>query len=217
MAILQCLFKGALVFTACIFVCTASIAQTQTVHWKCKIDTGECIGKVRMTVKAFFGEDAIGDYVITSFPNREYLFEDSSPSRPKKLLHFVKADRYLFFGVNGQEEANALRDRYQDKAGRVLIVVLISMAGAFPEGEDAFPENWETRKLEQQRQIFDVSGKKSGPNRFLFKIQNYGLNVEGEWDASKPLPWPDSEPLAGWTVWGNSPAPVLGEARKTNR
>lgn len=170
-----------------------------------------------MTVKAFYGEDAIGNYIITSFQNREYLFEDSSTSRPRKLLHLVKARRYLFFGVSREEEASALIDRYQDKAGRVLIVVLISMVGAFPEGEDAFPENWETRKLKQEGQVFDVSGKKSGLNRFLFKIQNYGLNVEGEWDASKPLPWPDSEPLAGWTVGENSPAPLLGEARKTNR
>jgi len=192
---------------------STSFAQGKTLSWTCKFDTGECIGKVKLLVKKAPREDAIGHYVLSSFPNGEYLFEDFSDRKMKKIFHL--ADKYyLFFGANGQEEADALKERYQHKFGRVLFAVMITLVGAFPEGENKFPHEWQTRKLDSEGQPLDVSGKRAGYKKFLFKVKNYEWDVEGEWDVTKPAPWPDSEPMAGWTMSGDSPSPTLGLARK---
>jgi hypothetical protein len=107
-----------------------------------------------------------------------------------------------------------------------MFAVMTAVIGAFPEGENEFPPEWQTRRIRSLNQKavppswaeFEVSGKKSGNNKFLFKVQHPGgWDVEGEWDVTKPPPWPDNESMKGWTVDGTSSAPVLGEARKIAR
>lgn len=189
-------------------------------HWKCEVRDGECIGKVRLTIRKAFWKEAVGEYVLSQFPNREYLFEDLTSKNVKKLLHLVNADTYAYFGTNGESESEALRDRYQHSVGQtVFSVVMGNLIEAFPEGEDEMPREWQTRSIEFEGKTFDVSAKKSGKKKFLFKVKERSQqsprnwDVEGEWDVSKPGPWSDQTSMDAWTVQ-NEPSPSLKELRK---
>ena len=194
-----------------------------SVRWKCKVSEGDCIGKVKLTIRKAFWKEAVGEYVLSQFPNREYLFEDFTSKNVKKLLHLVKTDRYAYFGTDSEAESEALRNRYQQGVGRaVFFVVMANLIGAFPEGEDEMPKEWQTRTLEGEGKTFDVSARKSGKSSFFFKVKERSQyspsnwDVEGEWDVSKPVPWSDETSMDGWTVW-NEPSPSLKKLREGGR
>lgn len=193
-------------------------SQSRSHNWICvKLGDYGCLGKARFVVKKAFSRDTVGTYAFSSFSNGEFLFEDLSNTNTKKLLLLPRANKYLFSGVNGREEAEGLERRFQHEVGGVVFGTLVTLVGAFPEGENGFPDKWQNRRLETQGQVSDISGRQAGHNRFFFQVQNRDWDIEGEWDTTKPDPWADSESMAGWTVWGVSPSPTLGQVRKAAR
>lgn len=189
-------------------------------RWKCNASEIECLGKVQLTIRKAFWEEAVGEYVLSQFTNDEFLFEDYSRGQVKKLLHLVKGNTYAYFGTESEAESDALRGRYQQEVGQtIFFVVLASLIGAFPEGVDEIPVDWQTRSLLNEGKTFDVSARKSGKNKFLFKVKErlqrnpQAWDVEGEWEVSKPVSWPDQTSMDGWTIQGK-PSPSLKELRK---
>jgi hypothetical protein len=201
----------------CMMIVSQAAAQEKTIRWKCDIGGGGCIGKVTMNVRKAFWPTAVGNYALSSFPDHEYLFEDFTAPETKKLFDLTNNGGQIFSGINGQAEAGEFTNRYQQGAGRAIFVVMTKMIGAFPEGENEMPNEWQTRQLENEGNLFDVSAKKSGKNKFLFKVKNYTWDVEGEWDVAKQTPWPDETAMEGWTKWGTTPVESLGKMRRRKK
>jgi hypothetical protein len=197
-------------------ICTPSLAGEPTNNWKSCFENGGCIGEVKMTVTRAFWDDAVGTFVISSFSNGEYYFEDLSSTPPRKILHLPDS-AYLFYGVNGTKEAESLRDTYQHRAGRVMFLVLILVASGFPEGANAIPDAWESRKVDLQGEGFQVSAQKVATDAFLFRTQGPNWHVEGKWVMTKTSPWPDNQSMNGWTTWDGKTIPTVGEARRFAR
>jgi hypothetical protein len=161
-------------------------------------------------------DDAVGTFVISSFSNGEYYFEDSSSGRPRKLLHFP-ASGYLFYGVSASKEADGLVNTYQHRAGRVMFGVLALIASSFPGGMDAIPGAWKSRKVDLDGKEYQVSARKVSQYAFLFLTLGPDWHVEGEWVLTKTSAWPDNESMTGWTTKDGKPSPTLGEVRKLSR
>lgn len=194
-----------------------AIAQERIPQWNCNVGAGECVGRMTMTVRKAFWDDAVGSFALSSFANGELLFEDFSSTDTKKVLCLPKLDCGVFYDAKDRAEAERIRRHFEQSAGRVEFAVMVGMFGAFPEGESAMSPTWQTRKAMIEGSPMEVSAKRSGKGRFLFKIQSREWDVEGEWDMGKPAAWPDDKPLDGWTIWGTLPAPPLGEVRKAMR
>ncbi len=178
------------------------------------------MGQIKMRVTRAAREDVAGTYNFSVFTNYEVSFEDLSGSRPRKLLHFTQPDSsFLFFGVQGAEEAEAFRAKYQTRVARVMILVLRLMATGFPEGAGALPKTWDSRPVDLDRSRFEISARRVTGDSFAFRVQGPDHVVEGDWGIAKATPWPDSQPMAGW-VAGNGvtiPNMTLGELRQLRR
>jgi hypothetical protein len=101
----------ALVVLCCLLAFPAALLADAPplVTWKGCSDLG-CMGQIKMRVTRAAREDVAGTYNFSVFTNYEVSFEDLSGSRPRKLLHFTQPDSsFLFFGVQGAEEAEAFR------------------------------------------------------------------------------------------------------------
>jgi hypothetical protein len=204
-----------LLVAACYIAVTFSQASAQAspVGWSCQTDPNDCLGVVKMTVAKGFGP---GRYIFTSFPNREYLFEDVTSGNSKKVFYSGKTNRYVFFGIKDKNEAIELQRLFQGDAGMSIYSILTHMAGAFPDGENEMPIDWQTRQSEDQGTVFSVAAKKSGNRKFLFRIMHPEWQVEGEWDSNKPAAWPDDTPMDGWTSFGTGPT-SLADIRKERK
>lgn len=204
----------------CLLALPASVeAQPPTVTWKGCSDLG-CMGQVKMRVTRAVREDAAGTYNFSVFTNNEVLFEDLSTTRARKLLHLTQPDStFLFFGVQGAEEAEAFRARYQTRVAHVMILVLSLMAKGFPDGVAAIPTTWDTRKVGTDRTVFDVSAKRVTADSFAFRVLGPDHVVEGDWIMTKIAPWPNSQSMAGWMADNGVtiPAMTLGELRQLRR
>lgn len=212
------LLVASLALVALISSSSIAYSQTRSPNWVCiSLGDYECLGKARFVVKKAFSKDAVGTYVFSSFSNGEFLFEDLSDANARKLLMVRRENKYLFFGVNGREEAERLNRRLQHEVGGLVFETLLTLVSVFPEGGNRFPDKWQTRRLDMQGQVSEISGTQAGYNKFLFRLQNRDWDIEGEWDITKPDPWPDSESMVGWTVWGSSPSPTLGQVRKATQ
>lgn len=219
----KCAFLAMLI--GAVLVETPALAEsTVPSRWICKANSGECIGRVAMTVRKSRWKNAAGIWVLASYPNGEFSFDDTLPSGERKLIHFPRAEAYAFSWTTTNEDEREFETRYQQGAGRAIYYVMGSLIGSFPEGEDALPEEWQTRKqdMDDGRMVLSVTVKKSGYRKALFKIEETYrggspsrpvIDIEGEWDFSKPPRLPDSMVLDGWT-FANRPAPVtLGMLR----
>src|SRR5206468_1702885 len=108
------------------FGCVAAVpvpaaAQPPQIAWKGCTDWG-CIGQVKMNVTKAGDYDIAGTYNFSFFSNDEVAFEELSGLRLRKLLLLsLREPRYLFFGVSGAEEAEALRARYQTQLSGALV------------------------------------------------------------------------------------------------
>ena len=173
-----------------------------------------------MRVTRAVREDAAGTYNFSVFTNNEVLFEDLSATRARKLLHLTQPDStFLFFGVQGVEEAEAFRAKYQTRVAHVMILVLSLMAKGFPDGVGAIPTTWDTRKVETDRTAFDVSAKRVTGDSFAFRVLGPDHFVEGDWIMTKSAPWPSDQSMAGWMAGNGVPIPAmtLGELRQLRR
>jgi hypothetical protein len=195
--------------------CAPSLAGEPINYWKSCLDTLSCLGKVDMIVTKAARDDAVGKFVLSSFSNGEYYFEDLSTGQPRRLLHFPDDGGYLYYGVRGTKEADAFVHTYQRRVGKVVFGVLAMLASGFPDGVDAIPDAWESRNVHLGGLRYQVSARKAGPNVFLFRTQGPDWHVAGEWVLTKTSPWPDGEPLNGWTSADGTPTPSLGEVRKS--
>ena len=211
----------ALVVLGCLLAFPAALLADAPplVTWKGCSDLG-CMGQIKMRVTRAAREDVAGTYSFSVFTNYEVSFEDLSGSRPRKLLHFTQPDStFLFFGVQGAEEAEAFRAKYQTRVARVAILVLRQMATGFPEGAGALPATWDSRPVDLDRSRFEISARKVAGDSFAFRVQGPDHVVEGDWGIAKAAPWPDSQSMAGW-VAGNGvtiPNMTLGELRQLRR
>jgi hypothetical protein len=202
----------ALVVLGCLLAFPAALLADAPplVTWKGCSDLG-CMGQIKMRVTRAAREDVAGTYNFSVFTNYEVSFEDLSGSRPRKLLHFTQPDStFVFFGVQGAEEAEAFRAKYQMRVARVMILVLRLMATGFPEGAGA---------VDLDRSRFEISARKVTGDSFAFRVQGPDHVVEGDWGIAKAAPWPDSQSMAGW-VAGNGvtiPNMTLGELRQLRR
>ena len=173
-----------------------------------------------MNVTRAGGDDIAGVYNFSFFTNDEVSFEELSSLRPRKLLLLsLREPRYLFFGVYGAEEAEALRSRYQTQISGALALVLVLMAKGFPEGASALPVTWSTRQVDMGWARFNVSSKGTARDAFEFRAEAPDYRIDGEWNMTKPPPWPDSQSMAGWTAANGATIPsiTLGEVRQFRR
>jgi hypothetical protein len=211
----------ALVVLGCLLAFPAALVADEPplVTWKGCSDLG-CMGQVKMRVTRAAREDAAGTYNFSVFTNYEVYFEDLSSSRTRKLLHLTQPDStFLFFGVQGAEEAEAFRVKYQTRVARVMILVLRLVATGFPEGASALPTTWDSRWVELDGSRFDVSARRITRDSFVFRVQGPDHVVEGDWVITKATPWPDSQSMAGWIASNGVTIPnlTLGELRQLRR
>ena len=188
----------ALVVLGCLLAFPAALLADAPplVTWKGCSDLG-CMGQIKMRVTRAAREDVAGTYSFSVFTNYEVSFEDLSGSRPRKLLHFTQPDStFLFFGVQGAEEAEAFRAKYQTRVARVAILVLRLMATGFPEGAGALPATWDSRPVDLDRSRFEISARKVAGDSFAFRVQGPDHVVEGDWGIAQAAPWPDSQSMA---------------------
>jgi hypothetical protein len=211
----------ALVVLGCILAFPAALLADEPplVTWKGCSDLG-CMGQIKMRVLRAAREDAAGTYNFSVFTNYEVSFEDLSSSRPRKLLHLTRPDStFLFFGVQGAEEAEAFRAKYQTRVARVMILVLRLVATGFPEGASALPTTWDSRPVDLDRSRFEVSAKRVTRDSFAFRVQGPDHVVEGDWVITKVAPWPDNQSMGGWIASNGASIPnlTLGELRQLRR
>ena len=192
-------------------------------HWRSCFEYGKgiwrCIGKVEIDIKKTYDydHDTIGNYIITSFTNGEFLFEDVSSTTSKKILNSPKYSHGFLYGINGEKEANALFKKYR-RANELLLGILLAVATGFPEGADALPDTWVSRNVDVEGPL-QVSVQKIKNDAFKFRIQNKKLYIEGEWAMLKASPWPDNQSMDGWTIEGKKTIRIqtLGEVRRLAR
>ena len=215
---------SALLGTLVAFGCVAAVpapaaAQPPQIAWKGCTDWG-CIGQVKMNVTKAGDYDIAGTYNFSFFSNDEVAFEELSGLRLRKLLLLsLREPRYLFFGVSGAEEAEALRARYQTQLSGALVLVLVLMAKGFPEGASALPVSWDTRQVDMGWARFNVSAKRTARDAFEFRAEAPDHRIDGEWSMTKLPPWPDSQSMAGWRAANGATIPsiTLGEVRQFRR
>lgn len=207
---------GVLIVLLGCFVASSS-AQKES-EWKRCLDALTCLGTVRMRVTGPFSDGPVGAFAVSYFSNGDVLLEDLSGARPRKLLRFVNESVSLFHGVNGVEDAESLRYTYQRRTGKAFLAVFILLATGFPEGPRGISESWALRKVDMQGEQFQISAKKTASDAFIFRAEGPHWHADGEWGMTRPSPWPDSHPMAGWTGEDGRPVPpTLGEVRKSVR
>ena len=211
----------ALVVLGCLLALPAGLLAEEPplVTWKGCSDLG-CAGEIKMRVTRAPLEDVAGIYQFSFFTNYEVYFEDLSRTAPRKLLHMTQPDStFLFSGVQGAEEAEALRAKYQTRIARLMILVLRAVAAGFPQGAAALPTAWDSRSVELDRSRLDVSTRRVTRDSFAFRVLGAEHVLEGDWSITKLTPWPDNKPMAGWIASNGVAIPnlTLGELRQLRR
>ena len=189
------------------------------ITWKGCSDLG-CAGQIKMRVTRAPFEDVTGTFQFSFFTNYEVLFEDLSRTGTRKLLHMTQPDStFLFSGVQGAEEAEAFRAKYQTRVARLMILVLRGVAAGFPQGAAALPTTWDSRQVELDRARLDVSARRVTRDSFAFRVLGAEYVLEGDWIITKLAPWPDSRSMAGWIASNGVAIPnlTLGELRQLRR
>jgi len=198
---------------------TSTTAQAPLVAWKGCTDWG-CVGQVKMNVTKAGAADVAGSYSFALATNDELYFEDLSTLRPRKILQTsLREPNYMFLGIAGAEEAEALRTRYQTQLSPALVLVLVLMSKGFPDGVSAIPATWATRQVDMGWARFSVSAQKTAQDAFRFRAEAPDHSLDGDWSMKKVAPWPDSQSMAGWTARNGATIPsiTLGELRKLQR
>jgi len=175
---------------------------------------------VKMNVTRAGAADIAGSYTFALSTNDEVYFEDLSSLRPKKILQLsLREPNYLFLGVSGAEEAEAVHTRYRAQVSGALVLVLVLMSKGFPEGASAIPATWATRPVDMGWARFSVSAQKTASDAFRFRAEAPEHRLDGDWSMTKATPWPDSQTMAGWTARNGATIPsiTLGEVRQLQR
>ena len=210
-----------LVALGCILAFPAMLLADEPplVTWKGCSDLG-CMGQIKMRVTRAAREDAAGTYNFSFFTNYEVYFEDVTTAPARKLLHLTQPDStFVFSGVQGAEEAESFRAKYQTRVARVMILVLRLVAAGYPEGAGALPTTWDSRPVELDRSRFEVWARRVTRDSFVFRVQGSDYLVDGDWVITKQTPWPDSRPMAGWIASNGVTIPniTLGDLRQLRR
>ena len=105
----------------------------------------------------------MGNLVAVEFPGIPAIAQHHNAIC--QFLHFTQPDStFLFFGVQGAEEAEAFRAKYQTRVASVMILVLRLMAMGFPEGAGALPTTWDSRPVDLDRSRFEISARTFPPS-----------------------------------------------------